>query len=89
MRRFEGPSRVRDGDEGVAGRKKRMVLPRQGVIDLPPRQINDLLQKGNRKNELVARPISLPLWSQKWPVTSPKVTFTINIIRLFCSFWRF
>ena len=31
-------------------------VTRQGVIDLPPRQINDFVQNGNRKNELVARP---------------------------------
>ena len=35
----------------VAGRNGReIVFPRQGVIDLPYRQINDFLQKGYRKN---------------------------------------
>ena len=38
--------------------RKRLVFPRQGVIDLPSRQINDFSQKGNRKKiELVARPV--------------------------------
>ena len=27
----------------------RIVFPHQGVIDLPHRQINEFLQKGNRK----------------------------------------
>ena len=35
----KSPSRVGDGDEGVAGRNGR-VFPRRGVIDLPSRQIN-------------------------------------------------
>ena len=34
-----------------------MALPRQGVINLPSRQINDFVQKGNRKKiELIAEP---------------------------------
>ena len=32
----------------MLGEEKRMAFPRQGVIDLPSRQINDLKQKGNR-----------------------------------------
>ena len=37
--------------------RERIGFPRQGVIDLPSKQINNFLQKGNRKeSELVARP---------------------------------
>ena len=44
------PSRVRDGDEGVVGRNYRLYcfLDDWSLI-LPSRQINDFLQKGNRK----------------------------------------
>ena len=54
MRSLEGhhvssknPSKVPDRNEGVAGRsgtrKHKIVLPRQGVIDLPSLQFNDFL----------------------------------------------
>ena len=37
--------------------RKRVLFPRQGVIDLPPRQIIDFLQKRKQKKiELVSRP---------------------------------
>ena len=55
----KSPSRVRDGDKGVPGRNGRdQYFPRQEVIDLPSRQINDFdfLQKGNKKIELLSRP---------------------------------
>ena len=43
----------------LLGGPTRRVLSRKGVIDLPSKQINDFLQKGNRKKiELVARPRS-------------------------------
>ena len=36
------------------------MFPRQEVIDLPSRQINEISQKGNRKKiELVARPAEI------------------------------
>ena len=45
------PSRVRDGDKGVAGRNGReyVVFPRWGVIDLPSRQINYFFAKAKQK----------------------------------------
>ena len=53
----KSPSRVRDREEGVAGRNGREKHFRQGVIDLTSRQINDFLQKGKQKKiELVFRP---------------------------------
>ena len=42
---FEGPRQGSCWEE-----RKRIVFPRWGVIDLPSRQIDEFLQKGNRKN---------------------------------------
>ena len=43
------PSRAHDLHGELLPERKRKVFPRQGVIDLPSRQINDFSQKGNRK----------------------------------------
>ena len=51
--------------------ERQQRLAKLGVIDLPSKQINNLLQKASRKNELVARPVynkasSLPVvWDTK------------------------
>ena len=43
--------------KGVEETEEKIEFPRQGVIVLPSRQINDFLQQGNKeKIELVARP---------------------------------
>ena len=59
----KSPSRVQDGDEGVAGRNERgQCFPNKGNIDLPSRQMIFHLQKGNWKEkiELAARPGAPP-----------------------------
>ena len=40
---------TRRGTEPETEEQKGIVFPRQGVIDLPSRQINDFSKKGNRK----------------------------------------
>ena len=54
----KSPSRVRDGEEGVAGRSgKEEWYPDEGSLICPPGKSMILYKKGNRKKiVLVARP---------------------------------
>ena len=51
----KSPSRVRDGDGGVAGRNGRdKCFPDKGVIDLPSRQIHDFFYKRETEKSCVS-----------------------------------
>ena len=87
----KSPSRVWDGDEGVAGRNEReKYFPDKGVNDLP--SIIDLLQKGIRKKWVSGQTWTPPGWysttkhaqmfqAQRWKVSAdlslPKAGFVL------------
>ena len=58
---------------GLLGETGEKSIPQVGVIDLPYKQINDFLLKGNRKkNELGARPDPLQDLGQSVTDVAPR-----------------